>query len=173
MHRKNRPLVYQNIAEMHIHVYGKVLFISFCNVCVTMDVIKNRNFCPSRLLAVYAFRIALHCEIVIFSVSATRKVSHCFIDNNTCGLFAPEINRQPISLSTYGIWRILAIARRNRDIKLKGINALNFDTLLLNLYYKLTSAVSNTPIHDRMSSRYSPITTPKLNNSIFAFDSVR
>jgi len=75
-------------------------------------------------------------------------------------------------LSTDNIWQIQATAKRNRDIKLKGINALNSDTSPLNLYCKLTSAVSNTPTDTVWVVDSRSVSIPRLNNSIFAFDSL-
>lgn len=60
MLRKNQPVMLDIAEKKHKHTFDKVFFLYlFAMVLyVVMDVIKNGNFCPLRLLAVY-IRVSL------------------------------------------------------------------------------------------------------------------
>lgn len=100
--------------------------------------IKNGNL---SVTAFYGARVsrcpARNCDLLPFhrveSFSLTLIDARSFLPESMMGFIA---DKRRISRNS------IAVARRNRDIKLKRTNTLNSDTPLLNLHYKLTSVVS-------------------------------
>lgn len=62
MPRKNQPVMFDIAEKKHKHTFDKVFFLYLFAMIlyVVMDVIKNGNFCPLRLLAVH-IRVSLRC----------------------------------------------------------------------------------------------------------------
>lgn len=129
--------------EMHIHDKVSFLYLFALVLYVVMDVIKNGNFYPSRLLAVQKGIYATLCYVVSrnCNLGCFRAWGVSLIMTSPA---APWVGSRFCYLQiTFGK-RAIAIERQQR-YQIKGYrNALNSDTPLLNLYCKLTSAMSNT-----------------------------